>query len=165
MGGHEISATIDGHVADTSDTETNQNIRQNVGGTEESFSTQAVLPQVPQAILRFQDLSKILDGQREFKLQLPTEPSSDILINLGRLKSTDPNSVRYQQLVRISDPNRPPDKQIISREHSQISIHKSDSGEISVSMQDSKDHERRKTVLVSQNGESRVVDHANFQAL
>jgi hypothetical protein len=56
------------------------------------------------------------------RLQLPTEPNSEILINLGRLKSNESNSATYHQLVRLFDPDRPPDKQIISREHSQIVI-------------------------------------------
>jgi hypothetical protein len=93
------------------------------------------------------------------------EPSTEIIINLGRLKTIDLNSDSYQQLVRISDPNRPPVKQIISREHSQILIRKSETGEFTVSFKDSKNHDRRKTVLMSSNGERRVANHEHFQPL
>ena len=99
------------------------------------------------------------------RLQLPTEPNSEILINLGRLKSNESNSATYHQLVRLFDPNRPPDKQIISREHSQIVIRKSDSGEFTASFRDTKNHDRRRTVILHPNGESRVANHADFQPL
>ena len=62
---------------------------------EENFPTQSVALREPQAILRFKEANI----QREVRLQLPTEPNSTFLINLGRLKSNDLNSTNYQQLV------------------------------------------------------------------
>ena len=118
IGGHEES----GAAADQCDEDEGSASTQNDGrdDNDESYPTQAVLAQEPQAILRF----KVMDsrppiGQREIILQLPVETNNEILINLGRLNSNDKNAANYQQLVRLSNPNRPDDKQIISREHSQ----------------------------------------------
>ena len=162
----EATAHVDGSRAETSEAELTQDTGRKLDGDDESYCTQVVPQQEPKAFLLWKDAESHLPlDQRNLRLQLPTEPNSEILINLGRLKPCDVNSSRYQQLVRISDPNRPPDKQIISREHSQILIRKSESGEFSVKIQDTKDHERRRTVLVSQTGVSRVINYYDFQPL
>ncbi len=115
--------------------------RNTVDSGDISYCTQAVPPLEPKAFLRF--LGEENPSQRRINLNLPTELNSEILINLGRLKS-QATAAKYQQLVYLYDPNQPPDKQIISREHTQILIRKSDADEYAVSIADTKIHNRRR---------------------
>ena len=88
------------------------------------FATQIVPPQDPQAILRFKESDSTTQvAQREFHLQLPIDLNTEVSINLGRLKQNENPNAAYQQFVRLSDPNRPADKQIISREHASQDSH------------------------------------------
>ena len=90
---------------------------------EENLPTQTVAPLELQAVLRFKPVDSATDmTQREERLTLPIEVNSELLVNLGRLNSSELNSAKYHQLIRLYDPTRPPDKQIISREHSQLLI-------------------------------------------
>jgi hypothetical protein len=163
-GNVEATTTVDSSNAEQRETAPTQNDgRRNDDEGDDIYCTQVVPPREPQAFLRFKE--ELEPAQRNLKLQLPTEPNSEVLINLGRLKPTESNSARYQQLVRLIDSNRPLDKQIISREHSQILIRKSGSGDFTVSIKDTKNHDRRRTVIFNPNGESRVVNHEDFQPL
>ncbi len=100
--GESAAGVATGHDASTRATESTQNVGHIDDGNDESCCTQFVLPQAPQAILRFKDTSNIPEDQRDLRLQLPMEPSTEIIINLGRLKTADLNSDAYQPyLIRI----------------------------------------------------------------
>ena len=133
---------------------------------EENLPTQTVASQPSrelQAILRFKPADDLT--QREVRLSLPIAPNSENLINLGRLNSNELNSAKYQQLVRLYDPTRPPDKQIISREHSQLLIRQTAPGCFMLFIKDTKDHDRRRTVITSDMGETRLVTHNAFELI
>ena len=80
-------------------------------------------------------------------------------------KSHELNSVKYQQLVRLYDPTRPPDKQIISCERSQLLIRHTAPRSFMVFITDTKDHDRRMTVISSTSGKSLLVTHDAFELL
>lgn len=130
---------------------------------DENLPTQIVARREIQALLRFRQ-SQPAQPQQEVRLTLP-DLGSSYLINLGRLISNEPNSVKYQQLVRLYDKSRPPDKQIISREHSQLLIRQTAPACFTVSLKDTKDHDRRSTVITSPTGDRRVVTHDSFMPL
>ena len=90
------------------------------------------------------------------KLLIELNSESESLINLGLLKSNERNSDKHQQLVPLDDPTRPADKQIISREHSQLLIRQTAPACFMVLIKDTKDHDRRRTVITSKLGENFV---------
>ena len=132
----------------------------------ENLPTQIVAPRELQVLLRFipADATDTVPP-REVRLQLPLESESECKINLGRLNKTEQHSSNYNQLVRLYDPRRPADKQIISREHSQLQIRRTAPGCFMVLNKDTKDHDRRRTVITSTTGESRLVTHHEFAVL
>jgi hypothetical protein len=87
---------------------------------DENLPTETIAPREIQALLRFK-ISQTTQTQRGVRLKLP-ELDTEYFINLGRLISSEPNSAKYKQFVRLYDTSRPPDKQIISREYSQLLI-------------------------------------------
>ena len=84
---------------------------------------------------------------------------------LDCLKSHEHNSAKYQQLVRLYDPTRPPDKQIISCERSQLPIRHTAPGSFIVFIKDTKDHDRRMTVITSTSGKYLRVTHNALELL
>jgi hypothetical protein len=130
---------------------------------DENLPTQTVAPREIQALLRYKPF-QTTQAQREVRLQLP-ELDTEYFINLGRLISTEPNSAKNKQLVRLYDTSRPPDTQIISHEHSQLLIRQTAPGCFTVMMNDTKDHGFCRTVLTSPTGVRRVVTHDSLALL
>ena len=165
-GGHDNAEDVAETRDEDEETALTQNDGRNHFDDEGSYPTQVVAPQEPQAFLRYKEEDpRTQRSQQEIRLQLPIDHKSEILINLGRLRTNDKNAANYQQIVCICDPNRPFDKQIISREHSQIQIRKSASGVFSIGIKDSKNHDRRSPVVVTSDGVSRRVKYDMFTPL